>query len=35
MNKVFLLWFVRETKEEDKEIFIGVYGTEEDAKAAI
>jgi tRNA (guanine37-N1)-methyltransferase len=32
---VFLLWYVREWEEEDTELLIGVYRTEEDAKAAI
>jgi hypothetical protein len=36
MNSVFLLWFVHapDTDNED-ELLIGVYSTEEDARAAI
>ncbi len=35
-DKVQLLWFVQEREErEDTELLIGVYRTEEDAKATI
>ena len=35
-GSVRLLWFVREREDgEDTELLIGVYGTEQDAKAAI
>ncbi len=35
-DTVYLLWFVRErTEGEDTELLIGVYSTEQDAKAAI
>ena len=36
MSSVQLLWFVRERKDgEETELLIGVYETEQDAKAAI
>jgi homoserine kinase type II len=36
-NKVHLLWFVKEMPEgiDDAELLIGVYSSEEEAKAAI
>jgi hypothetical protein len=36
MNSVFVLWYVvAPDAEDEKELMIGVYKTEEDAKAAI
>lgn len=36
MDSVFLLWHVREVQgSEDDELFIGVYSTEQEARAAI
>ena len=35
MDSVFLLWHVHQIEGTDEEKFIGVYQTEEDARAAI
>jgi len=35
MDSVFLLWHVREAEGDEDELLIGVYSTEEEAKAAI
>ena len=35
MDCVFLLWHVREVKGSDVKLFIGVYTTGQDARAAI
>jgi len=35
MDSVFLLWHVREVRDSERELLIGVYSTELDAKAAI
>jgi hypothetical protein len=35
MDSVYLLWHVQALKERDQELLIGVYRTEEHAKAAI
>ena len=38
MDSVYILWFVHEWKDEDREddeLLIGVYSTEDDARAAI
>jgi hypothetical protein len=37
MNKVYLLWFVKEMPEgvEDIELLIGVYSSEKEAEAAV
>jgi hypothetical protein len=35
MDFVYLLWYVREIKGNDEEFFLGVYTSEEEAKAAI
>jgi hypothetical protein len=35
MQQVFLLWYAREIGQSKRELLIGVYGTEAEAKAAI
>ncbi len=35
MDSVFLLWHVREVEGGEDELLIGVYSTEQEAKAAI